>query len=98
MVVGGIRKESKSLIHPLIGLIATTDITEFTLTGMRDNSYLLRMVWAGVFSITKFIRVSAGKHFIDSFNDMARDFMSVLGEKRVPMVFKDLLYSIFTCY
>jgi hypothetical protein len=46
---------------------------------MRDDNKFFGMVWAGVFVIAKFLRISTIKHFVDGRDNIIRDRILMCG-------------------
>lgn len=85
---------SFNLSYPFISEDFPTGSAETTLTGMRPNSILVGMVWASILMVTKFLRVSTGKHFFYNRRDVVGDRIFILGKVSWPVILEDLFYGV----
>lgn len=94
MMERSIRESSFNLIYPFISKNFLAGSAEATLTGMRHNNILVGMIWASKFMVTKFLRISTGKHLLYNKRNIVRDRVSVLSKIGFPVLLKDLLYRV----
>lgn len=94
MMEGGIREGRFSFGNPCIGKGFAAGGTESGFTRMGYNDKLFWMIRASVFMVAQRLRVSAGKHFLDSGLDIVRDRIFMFIQILVPMILKDLLDGI----
>lgn len=94
MMERSIKESNFNLIYPFISKNFPAGSAEATFTGMRHNNILVGMIRASIFMVTKFVRVSTGKHFFYNRRDIIRDRISVLSEIGFPVLLKDLLYRV----
>lgn len=77
-------------MNPFIVLKNAAGITEAGFAGKRNDAGLVGMVGAGIFGESKFLRITAGEHFVDGVDGVIRDGLFVFGQNRVPMILKNL--------
>ena len=65
--------------HPIVGENFTTRVAEASFTGMRNDNVLVRVLWTGIFMITRPAGITAREHFVDCANDIMRKGVPVLG-------------------
>ena len=94
MMERGIRESSFNLSYPFIGKDFAAGGAETTFAGMRNNNILIRMIRAGKFMVTGFLRVSTGKHFFYNGRDIVRDRVFMLIKIIRPVFLKDLFYGV----